>query len=313
MYDFLFARSYGDENALARLQSNPLINGLVELGFRTFYWELSPNMTIDGIPEHKYFIYHHDDMLAIQLLIEIKKIYKTVSVCLTSDIYNISIYVSLAGLTDLFIAPTEMHKVILQSAVTKPVIFIPECIDPIAYPPPNWIKCDMPEIKKILWFGYPESFEKSFKYLMPALNASSITTADMVVITRGQNVIQNVEHRDFDANSFYEKSTDVQYALLSHFSYDNQLNTWIKSPNKLVTSIIRGFVPFCSATPAYSELLNRYNLAELLFKTPDQLGELLVQRENITANYSRLLLAAAEDLEQHLDHGKIATWFINGI
>lgn len=307
MYDFLFARSYGYENALVRLQSAPLISGLADLGFRTQLLYITANDPVQQISEHKYFIYHYDDNLAVRLLVDIKKVYNNFSICLASDIYDIDRYVLLDEVSNLFVVPTEMHKKILQSAVRKPVCVVPECIDPIAYPPESWVPDSIQylEPRKILWFGYPESFLKSFKYLMSPVS-HAVPTSDLLVITGNRKVIDEVEHRDFEWDSFYARTSDVRYSLLSHFSYDNQVNTWIKSPNKLVTSVVRGWIPFCSATPAYTELLTRYDLSGLLFTKPDELRDLLLRREDIALGHSNKLKALALNLERELSFVEVS-------
>ena len=315
MYDFLFVRSYGYENALARLQSAPLLQGLTDLGYKTGLLTITSTESVRDVPEHKHYIYHYDDDLAIQLLINIRKNHKFFSICITSDIYNIDRYVALEGVTDLFIAPTQLHKKVLSSAINKSLCVVPECIDSIAYPPDSWVSSSAEQLspKKILWFGYPESFLKSFKHLMPAFSGAAISISDLVLITKSQILINHVEHRDFDCETFYAQTTDVRYSLLSHFSYDNQLNTWIKSPNKLVTSIVRGLVPFVSATPAYIELLAPYGLTALAFARPDELRDLLLKRESVADVYAKTLQEAAMDLERELSVVEISKKLLSAI
>jgi hypothetical protein len=50
------------------------------------------------------------------------------------------------------------------------------------------------------------------------------------------------------------------------------LNTLIKSPNKMITSIVRGILPYASSTPAYTQIAKQYGLEKLLFRSPHELA-----------------------------------------
>jgi hypothetical protein len=216
----------------------------------------------------------------------------------------------------MFVVPTHFHRSILSSAIDIPIHVIPESIDSICYPdksslpPLEMAHNELP--RKILWFGYPESFNKSFRHLMPALN-NSISTSEIVVITNGKVLIDGAGHRNFDERNFFAQTADCMYSLLSHFSYDNQLNTWIKSPNKLVTSIVRGLLPFASATPSYADLLAEYGLSNLTFKKPDDLRILIKNREVLAEAHKNTLRLAALDLEQKLSPSEIGKKLISSL
>jgi hypothetical protein len=311
-FDFLFIRSYGEENALARLQSSALIQGLRDLNITVHLLEIRSDVPVEEVPQHKYLIYHYDDGLAINLAMTVKKFYKNSTICLGSDIYSVENYTRLSEFTDFYFMPTELHKIIISSVTSKSVAVLNECIDPIAYPSSENKQDKNSELgrNKIVWFGYPESFEKSFKYLVPVI-ANMIPADELVVITKGFKLLNNVEHREFEVSQFYRQTSDAKYSLLSHFSYDNQLNTWIKSPNKLITSLVRGIVPFVSSTPAYAEIMERYNLKELLFSTPSDLGKLILKRDRLAADCSQKIAAAVNDLEKVLSCKNIAKQLLN--
>ena len=86
-----------------------------------------------------------------------------------------------------------------------------------------------------------------------------------IITTAGADLCPGVRHRAFDAATFYADTADYSHALLCHFAHDLQLNTYIKSPNKLVTSIVRGLVPLVSATPSYLQMARRFGFEGLLY------------------------------------------------
>lgn len=278
--DFLFLRSYGTENAPARLQSDPLITGLRELGYTTELIQTNLKTKIQLPRQIKWIIAHYDDYRAIILAHKIKAALKCKIACLTSDIYRFDQYVSLENIVDLFVAPTDLHRRTLQYALKTTVIYTPECIDPIAYTnskPDEFLM----RSNNICWFGYPESFDKSLIYVTRLLkNDKDFDFRELTFITKENTRLHELsEHLTFSPSQFFDQTKFFGYSLLSHFPYDGSINTYIKSPNKLITSIVRGLIPIASDTENYSIIANRLGIENCLCRSPLAMVEKIKARE----------------------------------
>ncbi|WP_421694116.1 hypothetical protein [Aestuariivirga sp.] len=261
-------------DVLQRLHSTPLYVGLRELGVSTGMAVLD-SATVDIAPP-SHAVIHYNDRRAIAAAFELRKSHPVKILCLCADVYELAPYRWLAESVDLFLAPTPLHRQVIQSAVMKPVAVLPEAIDPIALPGQGTavpVACN----NRLCWFGYPESFGKSMGYLLPdAFARSSFDVKLFTIITDTQEPLwQGAVHKPFTETGFYRDAADCGYALLSHFAYDLQLNSFIKSPNKLLTALVRGMVPLASATPSYWNIARNYGLEPLLFDGPLTLSRLL--------------------------------------
>jgi len=309
--DFLVLRSYGNENALARVQSDPLIKGLKEMGLAVSKKFYLPGNKIEVVFP-RCCIVSQDDTDAILKAQELKKLCNCRIICLVSDLYNLQRYIEISEIADLFVAPTAAHQNVLQSAVWKKVVVVPEGVDTIALPDDGIV---LPVIKtgKLCWFGYPESFEKSFKYIFSkALELSCIEKGRITFITSlGVTLHDEINHIPFSVKDFYKTSQSYEYSLLSHFAFDHHINTIIKSPNKLITSLVRGMLPLVSNTINYKELMSYYNLEKFIYANGPDLVKLLQNLKN-TEN-SIEIKPIAEDLVSRFSPRNIATIFLNQI
>ena len=268
----LVLKSTTDANdVLHRLQTNALFRGLQQLRINT-------SLTfLDGTPKEitapSHIVFGYRDREAALASAKIKSEYRCKILCFISDVYDMSQFIKLSEFVDIFLAPTPLHRDVVQAAVNKRVVYIPEAYDPIALPA-GGIEDKLDMTNRICWFGFPESFSKSMKYLLsPAFDMSSFDKKRFCILTSANNnLCEGVEHRVFHANSFYSDTTDMNYSLLSHFCYDQALNTFIKSPNKMITSIVRGLVPYVSATPSYSHVAKKYGMETLLYRSPKELA-----------------------------------------
>lgn len=307
--DFLFLRSYGGENALARVQSDPLIKGLQEMGLAVRKKFYLPGDTIEVVFP-RYCIVSYDDTDAILKAEELKKLCNCKIICLTSDLYYLERYIEISEIADLYVAPTTAHQNILQSAVWKKVVVVPEGVDTIALPDDGIV---LPIIKtgKLCWFGYPESFEKSFKFIFSkALELSDIEKGRITFITSlGVTLHDEINHIPFRAEDFYKISQSYEYSLLSHFAFDHHINTMIKSPNKLITSLVRGMLPLVSNTINYKEIMCYYNLEKFIYANGPDLVKLLENLKHTTNSIE--IKPIAEDLLSRFSPRSIATIFIN--
>lgn len=260
-----------------RLQSNPLLEGLAAHGVRTSL--ITPGAAVDNAPP-SHLVFHYYDRAAAVTAFRVRQRFDVRLVCLCCDVYDLETLRAIAEGVDLLLAPTALHRDLVQSAVLKPVRVLPEAVDPLALPGEG------PAIPaaadgRVCWFGYPESFAKSMRYLMAHLRAQPGFEADRfdIITEEGQDLSPGLRHRPFQAETFYAVTADYSHALLSHFAHDLHVNTFIKSPNKLVTSLVRGLVPVISATPSYLQMARKYGFEGLLFGSAGRAAQLLKTRD----------------------------------
>jgi hypothetical protein len=199
--------------------------------------------------------------------------------------------------------------------VWKSVFELPEGIDPISSPGNERITLQPENSGCLIWFGYSESFSKSLMYLLPrAFSESGFSSEKLILITKGNEaLLPGSLTLPFNDQSFYRESARGSHALLSHFAYDCHFNSYIKSPNKLITALVRGLTPIFSATPNYLSIARQYGLEDLSFDSGPTLTKLVKQNlvDNIGANIN--LTAIATDLSNNFSPKAIADKFCRHI
>jgi len=277
---FTLLRSYGPENALARTQSEPLFAGLNSICPNKAQQAIIKNQSFQIEPP-SYIIIHYDDKAATKFALQIKKKTKCKIICLGSDIYKLDTYINLSEFVDIFFMPTLAHKEILAPAIWATVEVLPEGIDSIALPNSLNVSTSLTNDTQICWFGYPESFKKSLGLIFDrAILESKISRDNICFITNTKYTLsEGIKHLPFSWNTFHALTAHCSYSLLSHFVYDEHINTHIKSPNKMITSLIRGMTPIVSYTRNYKELINRYNLHHLSFNNGPELSTRLAETQ----------------------------------
>lgn len=305
---FFFLQKLGREDATVRLQSATVISGLQRI---------APSLACEPpfapgqrVARTDTLVIHYSDAEAVRFASEAKQATGCRIVCLGADIYDIGRYVALDPIVDHFVLPTRLHCDVVGSAVWRPCHVLPEGIDPIAMPgdaPPEPVTIETAPG----WFGYPESFNKAFVHILPrALASAGIEPEQVTLITsEGKELLAGAVHRPFSIETFYGESGRISHALLSHFAYDGRLNSFIKSPNKLVTSLVRGITPIVSATPAYLELARNYGLEKLVFRNGADLTRILRRLPDLRLDETRLAQIAT-DLRDRLSCEQIARQFL---
>jgi glycosyltransferase involved in cell wall biosynthesis len=308
--DFLLLRSYGPANALARLQSDPLIDGLQQWQYRAVRIDLSPGKPV-AVPRPKIVLVHHDDTEAIHKAHELRKRTRCRVFCLASDIYDLDRYRTIAQVADGFLVPSALHREVLAPAVGIDVQVLHEAVDPIALPSTG-LPSAPSRNRDVLWFGYPESFTKSLDPLLArACERAGFETNRIHIITApGQILLPGAVHHPFDHERFYVDSGHCSYALLSHFALDLHVNTLIKSPNKLITSLVRGLIPLASDTGNYRALMNEYGLGQFLFGNAAELAHLLRNLDPDRDRDAREWQAIATDLRHRFSPRAMAQRFL---
>lgn len=216
------------------------------------------------------------------------------SIVSLSDLHYADRIQALAAVHDGFIVPTAQHRAVLALLVNRPVVLMHEEHDPlfVATTADSAPAMD----RSLCWFGYAESFNKSMSHLLGAIRdaISSGQLTSFTVWTRNTQQLNwdvSFTWGQFDAASIRSSLARSCYCLLSHAPLDLQLNTWIKSPNKLISALNAGLIPLCSSTPAYAALMEELGLGKFLYETPAGLAALFDQLDPAA---DRLLLENAQ-------------------
>ncbi len=210
-------------------------------------------------------------------------------VCFGSDIFSFTDYANACRVADVFVCPSKIHQLILKTTVNKPVFTLIEAIDPLIQGValvPNFAA------RRLVWFGFPESYSKSMLTIAPviqrALRHGWIDSFTVISLATLKPSLPNeFEFIDYDENTISKKLSEFDYSLLSHFPLDGHINTYIKSSNKAIYSVMSGLLPICSSTPNYQDFMSEMGLEKFSFQSPDELSSLL--RNLITIDRSALM------------------------
>lgn len=279
---YIFVRSKGSDDAIVRLHSDPLVAQLRR--HDDVVVDLRHPADGEYITDTAcYLIYHYDDKAAVEVVSAAKaRRPDHCVICLGADIYTLDEYVALADFTDLFLTPTPAHTKLLSSQLYKPVFTLGESLDTNALDQDGaeWKPAEgAPGAPRLLWFGYPESMMKSMASLLPVIDHAQTQGAigGMTIITDPSrfSASGNWDLLPYHPATFRSDARHCQYAVLSHFSLDAHLNTYIKSPNKAVAALAAGLIPLATDTLNYGELFKSIGLERFLFSSPLELQELL--------------------------------------
>ena len=169
---------------------------------------------------------------------------------IVSDVYAMDFYFAWAERAAFYLAPTPEHRAVIRSFLPTEVFVVNEPLDPMA---------DVPFPREasgfdgwLYWFGYPESFDKGMRHLLPVIGSA---------VDDGK-----IRPRIL---------ATAQFILLSHFAYDLHVNSSIKTDNKALLTLHAGAIPIASDTPGYGRLLRRIGLHQCLFDGPAGLHAIL--------------------------------------
>lgn len=191
-----------------------------------------------------------------------------------SDVNALGEYVRWADTADFFVAPTREHKHIIKCFLDNDVIVIQEPVDPIA--------ADTYSFEKdfdgwLTWFGYVENFQKGMGMLLPAIEkcVSEGHIKGLRVVTNaalGSGSPDWIKATQFTIGGVCDILSTSKYTILSHFPYDLQLNSLIKTDNKAVLALRCGSIPIVSDTPSYRRLMTELNLENMIYSGPGSLA-----------------------------------------
>lgn len=285
---FIVVRSITTNDAAVRLQSEPILQGLRAIGADILLHNGDRNVPL-AIDRPTCLLFHYSDGPAIDVIrARRSNSERVIVICLACDIYSYQPYINLHSDVDYFLAPTKLHCWTLASQLYKPVHFLPECIDPTAVGERTPPRRNEPG-RRLVWFGYSESFTKSMVSLLPIVleHRRRGTIERFALIVDKDNLLAkygnpfDLELIDYDASDFLKQLQASDYTILSHFALDLTLNSYIKSPNKAITSLIAGLVPLCSNTPNYRDVLDEHGLSQFTFSSPAELDALLTRLDPV--------------------------------
>lgn len=170
---------------------------------------------------------------------------------------------SWSQLADLILTPTELHKQFIQSLIDVPVEVM---IDAIDYNLDEYFPLNQSNnIPKICWFGYPESYWKSMNLYQDIIEEYVNKGLMEFKLITSPNINCNFPVIPFDNSTFIDTLRQFDGCILSHAPLDYNINTFVKSPNKLTLSITLGVPCITSNTPSYSDILDNTQLSQFKF------------------------------------------------
>jgi hypothetical protein len=271
--------------ALDRLQCQPLLQGMDRRGCAIRM--MTPESLIAAhFSMASCLMFVYEDVGAANAVREARSRVGVV-ICLCSDVYSFDRYVALHEFVDLYIAPTPYHQRVLSGQLYKPVYLLPECVDPIASQTSSYANrvpiydysLRVARGKRTCWFGHADSFNKSMASLMPVIAANldrgSIQAFQAILNEDGFDNLYRVTTSNYSSETFWQDTQAFGYCILSHLSLDLSVNTFIKSPNKLITALFCGLVPLASDTPNYRDLMQRFGLTKFVYGGPRDLDTIL--------------------------------------
>jgi hypothetical protein len=140
---------------------------------------------------------------------------------------------------------------------------------------------------KVIWFGYPESFRKSFSEYDRALRELHRNNEiEYHIVTRNESYGPGafVHVHGYDHKTFASLLATFDVCVLSHTPFDFSINTFLKSENKAVLAINRGLAAVATRTPAYERLFRNCGLEEFLFSSQ---AELVSTVRRLKSSYER--------------------------
>jgi hypothetical protein len=268
--------------SIFRILFSGILKASKELGYHCDFLE---NFTVypDVIITHKQYDLTND----IKSYLLNCRSNGTKIVTIASDVYRVDAerLLNWFSISDIILSHSKVHKQFLQSLTDVRVELMEDCIDFLI--DKKYIPTHTNLIPKICWFGYPESYYKSmFLYEDIISNFVNQNKLEFYLITNPTYIQTKFPVIPYSSDTFINEFTKFDGCILSHSPLDWDINTFVKSHNKLTLSIALGVPSIVSNTPSYSEILSNTNLMPFTFsgvKSFEHSLELLLdknEREN---------------------------------
>lgn len=202
--------------------------------------------------------------------------------CYINDIYPIDDprLKQWASISDIIFTPTEYHKLFIESICDNRVEVLPDSIDYLIDKPYKKIHTNNEKLQ-ICWFGYPESYWKSMGEYHNILESFiDQGLIEYTIISKDIQLPSYIKYLEFNHNTFCDNLKKFDLCILSHSPLDYNINTFVKSPNKLSLAISLGVPCIVSKTPSYRDLLKECFLEEYCFSSLKEFKELIIKMKN---------------------------------
>ncbi len=292
-----------------RMSSLPLIAGLRALGQSAelqVLAETAEKRTADVV------LFHMNDPTVLPHIEALRRLRRGTVLAFVCDLFDFDLLARTADLVDGFIVPTRAMQLLVANASGRPTLVVPEAIDPIAFPADGVAVPVLPS-NRALWFGLAENYYNSFDRLIGALRRACPDFAVTFTAMAEQPIYSELvrETIPFSPEGFYGAATPFSHALLNHLPFDYRVNTFIKSPNKMITALVRGQVPLASATPSYREIAGAFGLQPLLFATPAEFADRLETMDAVAQRADYRLNDVRSELLDLLRPDRLAAQFLS--
>jgi hypothetical protein len=278
--DVVIVSRQDETGATGRLMSMPLHRGLTKCGIRSIY--VKPELAQEPLSKSDCVLFHYEDIAAVAVIRAALKSGLTATIgCFGSDIYSFDKYVSVHDFVTFYLVPTDMHRMVLSSQVSKPVYVFPEAVDDAVGKSTDigFSERKTNPGRRVCWFGYAASFDKGMASLIPVIKKAvvegRIDCFDAILDEDRFENTYKVNTRLYNHLQFETIANEYDYVILSHFGLDLSINSMIKSPNKAISAIISGLIPLATDTPSYGQLFREVGLERFLFSSPFELSTLL--------------------------------------
>lgn len=209
-------------------------------------------------------------------------------------------------ISDCILCPTLMHKLFIESLIDTPVEILNDSIDYTLTS--SHTPLHKNEIPKICWFGYPESYHKSihrYEHIIKTYVDEGLMSFTLITDPK---LNANFPISPFNSSTFMGDIKKFDGCILSHSPLDYNINTFVKSPNKLTLAITLGVPCIASNTPSYKDILNRVGLSDYLFSNTNSFNTSLDLLINI--NKEKYLSKSQQYILDTYNYLEIAKHFI---
>jgi hypothetical protein len=240
-----------------------------------------------------------------------KKAKTAVVMLFVGDIFPASIPVLRAwsSLVDIFLVPTPEMKNFLSAFTDRRVEVL---IDPIDFGlQDSYAGRPHDGPLKVVWFGYPETYQKSMSQYEPTLEKlQKSSEIEYHVITRNKFYGDAgwLTIHEYDPSNFITLLQSFDVCVVSHMPFDFTLGTYFKSENKMILAVNRGLAVLASRTPAYERVLSRRGLDAFLFSSKGELTVALKKLQSWTERQNYLSQIQGYVLENYTSMKMAEDW-----
>lgn len=287
----VFAGLSNSTAASSRIFKN-IFDSVKKIGFDFFYVEKL--LDIDLINDGDIVIGTRTDNFFLKYCKINKK--ETINILYLCDLEHPEFLIKNDFLYHGYAVPTKFFKGLIDFFVKKKVFILNELIDPLYWNSENEFKKERYSSLNFCWYGYSQSYNKSMFFYEKTIE-EKIKLGDIEkfsIISDVKKLVKNdfFYYINYSDENIKKELMNFGYCILSHAPFDLHINTFFKSPNKLISAISCGLIPICSKTPSYIEVMNEFGYDDFLISSPNDLDIILCNfKKNIEINVERAVVA----------------------